>query len=100
DPVTRRREAIVVHVQLSEPNPTLVLMGEFLAHGCDHPARTTPRRPEIHDHHTLGGLDLRLEILIRQRDHGCLLAHLAISSPVYDSPLPLTGPGMVFLYNY
>jgi hypothetical protein len=65
-----RRLGVRIHVELSEQERPVVLVGQPLENGADHPAGGAPFRPEVHDDGAaLGFLDDRLhEVLVGHLD--------------------------------
>src|SRR5579884_25903 len=71
--------AVLVDVDLRDLEPPLVLLGELLDDRGDHPARTAPRRPEVHQHRGRRLEHLRVERLLRHSLR--LRCHCLVSSP-------------------
>lgn len=68
DPKPAGRCLLLVCIQFPKTDGRFKLESGLLERRCHHLARTTPRRPEVHDQGNVASANMRLEVRVRQLD--------------------------------
>jgi len=63
-PRSDRGLLVLVDVDLDDLEGLAALGGDLLDHRRDAPARSAPRRPEVHEHRNVGLDDLSLKVVV------------------------------------
>src|SRR5271165_1127491 len=71
DPVTRRRRAVLIHVDLRHLQLARIRLGHFVHCRRNHLAGPAPPSPEIHQHRLLALQHFLVEVGIRHFQHTC-----------------------------